>query len=162
MPIMAGPPLGTSETFESPAVRQLSVFIEDRVGALLRLFKTFDGTSVRVVGMTIINEVDCAVVRLICDDSDKALELLRGKGFPVSEAELLVVEIPQGQGLMSICSAMMAAEINIDYAYPLLTRPTGRAALAIHTDSPEAAVQVLRSRKVLLMSEDDLGPGPAR
>jgi hypothetical protein len=159
---MAGQPMDTAETFQSPAVRQLSVFLEDRVGALLRLFRTFDGTPVRVVGMTIINEVDCAVVRLICDDSDKALQLLRSKGFPVSEAELLVVEIPQGQGLMSICSAMMAAEINIDYAYSLLTRPTGRAALAIHTDSLEAAVHVLRSRKVLLMSEEDLGPGPAR
>lgn len=159
---MAGQPLNTAETFGSPAIRQLSVFLEDRVGALLRLFKTFDGTAVRVVGMTILNEVDCAVVRLICDDTDTARQLLRGKGFPVSEAELLVVEIPQGQGLMSICLAMMAAEINIDYAYPLLTRPTGRAALAIHTDSLEAASHVLRSRKFLLMSEDDLGPGPAR
>jgi hypothetical protein len=159
---MPEPPSNTAESFQSPAVRQISVFLEDRVGALLRLFKTFEGTSVRVVGMTIINEVDCAVLRLICDDSDTALDLLRSKGFPVSESELLVVEIPQGQGLMSICSAMMAAEVNINYAYSLLTRPTGRAALAIHTDSLEEAVSVLRSRKLCLMSEEDLGSGPAR
>jgi hypothetical protein len=159
---MPEPPSNTAECFQSPAVRQISVFLEDRVGALLRLFKTFEGTSVRVVGMSIINEVDCAVLRLICDDSDTALDLLRSKGFPVSEAELLVVEVPQGQGLMSICSAMLAAEVNINYAYPLLIRPTGRAALAIHTDSLEGAVHVLRSRKFCLMSEDDLGPGPAR
>lgn len=159
---MAGQPFETAKSFESPVVRQFSVFLEDRVGALLRLFRTFDGTPIRVMGMTIINEVDCAVVRLICDDGDTALKLLKSKGFAVSEAELLVVEIPQGQGLMSICSAMMAAEVNIDYAYSLLVRPTGRAALAIHTDSLEAAVRVLRDRKFCLMSEEDLGSGPAR
>jgi hypothetical protein len=159
---MPGPPSNTAESFESPAVRQISVFLEDRVGALLRLFKAFEGTAVRVVGMTIINEVDCAVTRLICDDSDTALDLLRSKGFPVSESELLVVEIPQGQGLMSICSAMMAAEVNINYLYPLLIRPTGRAALAIHTDNLEGAVHVLRSRKFCLMCEEDLGEGSAR
>jgi hypothetical protein len=159
---MAGQPQNTAETFQSPAVRQISVFLEDRVGALLRLFMAFDGSAVRVVGMTIINEVDCAVVRLICDDGDTARKLLKNKGFAISESELLVVEIPQGQGLMSICSAMIAAEVNINYVYPLMTRPTGRAALAIHTDNLEGAVQVLRARKFVLMSEEDLGSSPPR
>ncbi|MBU0719311.1 MAG: acetolactate synthase [Planctomycetota bacterium] len=159
---MANRPFETAESFESPAVRQLSIFLEDRVGTLMRLFKVFEGSAVRVVGLTIIHEVDCAIVRLICDDADTALDLLRARGFPVSESELLVVEIPQGTGLMSICSAMLAAEVNINYAYPLMVRPTGRAALAIHTEDLETACQVLRSRQFCLMSEEDLGPGPAR
>jgi hypothetical protein len=159
---MANQPLNTAESFESPAVRQLSVFLEDRVGALMRLFKAFEGSAVRVVGMTIVHEVDCAIVRLICDDTDTAADLLRSRGFPMSESELIVVEMPQGQGLMSICAAMLSAEVNINYAYPLLIRPTGRAALAIHTDDLETAGHVLKSRKCCLMSEEDLGPGPAR
>ena len=36
------------------------------------------------------------------------------------------------------------------------------AALAIHTDNLEAATQVLKGRKFTLMTEDDLGLGPAR
>ncbi len=159
---MAKQSFETTESFESPAVRQLSVFLEDRVGTLMRLFKVFEGSAVRVIGLTILHEVDCAIVRLICDDADTANELLCARGFPVSEAELLVVEIPQGMGLMSICSAMLAAEVNINYAYPLLSRPTGRAALAIHTENLETASQVLRSRNFCLMSEDDLGPGAVR
>lgn len=143
-------------------VRQISVFLEDRVGALMRLFKAFEGSDVRVAGMSVVHAIDCAIIRLICDPHDAAVKILEKRGFPLSEAELLVVEVPHGHGLMSICSALLAGEVNIDYAYPLLVRPTGRAALAIHTDSVETAVQVLKLRKFQVMSEDDLGPGPVR
>lgn len=155
-------PFETAETFEPGAVRQLSVFLEDRVGALMRLFQTFEGSPVRVLGMSVVHAIDCAIVRLICDPHDRATDILQSRGFAFSVSELVVVEVPHSHGLLSICSALIAAEINIDYAYPLLVRPTGRAALAIHTDSMETAVQVLRSRKFRVMGEHDLGPGPAR
>lgn len=132
------------------------------MGALLRLFQAFEGSTVSVAALSVVHAIDCAIVRLICDDTDKAVDLLRRKNFASSISELLVVELPHGHGLISICSALLAGEINIDYAYPLLIRPTGRAALAIHSDSLETAAQILRNRKFKVLSEDDLGPGPVR
>lgn len=152
----------TAEGFSSPGVRQLSVFLDDRVGALMHLFQAFEGTDIRVVGMSVVHAIDCAIVRIICDDTDAALKALGKKRFAVSEAELVVVEMPPGHGLRSICSALIAGEINIDYAYPLLTRPKGRPALAIHTDDLETAVALLRGRKFTVLSENDLGPGDVR
>ena len=143
-------------------MRQISVFLDDRVGALMRLFQAFEGTTIRVVGMSIVHAIDCAIVRLLCDDNDQAIDILKKKGFPLSETELVVVEVPQGHGLRSICSALLAGEINIDYAYPLLVRPTGRAALAIHTDDLETAARLLKGRNYTVLSEEDLGPGPVR
>jgi hypothetical protein len=159
---MPNPQFETAETFHPPVVRQLSVFVEDRVGALLRLFRAFEGSPVHVVAMSVVHSVDCAIIRIICDHNDRAIDILRSKGFPLSQTELVVVEVPHGQGLMSICSALLAGEVNIDYAYPLLARPTGRAALAIHTEDLETAVHVLKQRKFVVMSEDDLGDGPVR
>ena len=143
-------------------MRQISVFLDDRVGALMRLFQAFEGTTIRVVGMSIVHAIDCAIVRLLCDDNDQAIDILKKKGFPISETELVVVELPHGHGLRSICSALLAGEINIDYAYPLLVRPTGRAALAIHTDDLETAALLLKQRNYTVLSEEDLGPGPVR
>ncbi len=151
--------LETAGGYRSPSVRQLSVFVEDRVGVLMRLFQTFEGSSIRVVGMSVIHAIDCAIVRLLCDDTDQAIDLLKRNDFAISEAELVVVELPQGHGLLSICSALLAGEINIDYAYPLLIRPTGRAALAIHTDNLETAVELLRNRRFTILCEEELGPG---
>ncbi len=143
-------------------MRQISVFLDDRVGALMRLFQAFEGTTVRVVGMSVVHAIDCAIVRLLCDDNDQAIDILKKKNFPFSETELVVVEVPHGHGLRSICSALLGGEINIDYAYPLLVRPTGRAALAIHTDDLETAAHLLRERNYTVLSEEDLGPGPLR
>ncbi len=159
---MATHPFETAETFQSPAVRQLSIFLEDKVGSLLRLFKAFEGSEVHVVGMSIVNASDCAIVRLICDDTDTAEDLLDRRHIVYSVAELMVVEMPPGQGLMSICSALLTAEVNINYAYPLLVRPTGRAAVAIHADNLESGAAVLRARQFTLMAEEDLGKGPLR
>jgi len=155
---MATRPFETAETFNPvPVVRQISVFLEDRVGALLRLFRGFEGSPVHVVAMSVVHSVDCAIIRLISDHNDKAIEVLKAKGFPLSISEVVVVEVPHGQGLMSICSALLAGEVNINYAYPLLARPTGRAALAIHTHDVETAINVLRGRKFIVMGEEDLG-----
>ncbi|HWL94087.1 MAG TPA: acetolactate synthase [Phycisphaerae bacterium] len=151
-----------AETFRSPTVRQISVFLDDRVGALLRLFQAFEGSDVRVVGMSVVHAIDCAIVRLICDNNEEAIKRLKEKSFPFTETELVVVEVPHGHGLRSICSALLAGEVNIDYAYPLLTRPTGRAALAIHTDEIETAIKLLQGRQFAVMTEDDLGDGPRR
>lgn len=159
---MASNPFQTAETFKSPAVRQLSIFLEDKVGSLLRLFKAFEGSAVHVVGMSIVNASDCAIVRLICDDSDTAEDLLDHRNIAYSVGELMVVEIPPGQGLMSICSGLLTAEVNINYAYPMLIQPTGRAALAIHADNLESGAAVLRARQFTLMAEEDLGKGPLR
>jgi hypothetical protein len=159
---MATQPFGTAETFHPPVVRQLSIFLEDRVGALLRLFRAFEGSPVKVVAMSVVHAIDCAIIRIICDDNDKAIEILKSRGFPLSSTELVVVEVPHGHGLMSILSALLAGEVSIDYAYPLLARPTGRAALAIHTADMETAIGVLRSRKFAVLSEEDLGEGGVR
>jgi hypothetical protein len=159
---MASDQFETTESFESPSVRQFSVFLEDKVGVLLRLFRAFEGSSVRVVGMSIIQISDCSIARLICDDADMAKGLLETRGFTFVESELIVVEIPHGLGLMSICSALLTGEVNIEYAYPLIVRPQGRPVLAVCTDDPATAVQVLKSRQCYVLSENDLGPGPLR
>src|SRR5690554_5380554 len=106
----------TTEKFRTPTVRQISVFLDDRVGALLRLFQAFEGSDVRVVGMSVVHAIDCAIVRLICDDTEMAVKNLKERGFPTSETEMVVVEVPHGHGLRSICSALLAGEVNIDYA----------------------------------------------
>ena len=152
----------TAEGFSAPSVRQLSVFLDDRVGALMGLFQAFEGTTIRVVGMSVVHAIDCAIVRLICDDTDEAVGVLERRGFAVSQTELVVVEVPPGHGLRSIFSALIAGEVNLDYAYPLLIRPHGRAVLAVHTEDLETAVQLLRGRKYNVLTENDMGPDGIR
>jgi len=150
-------PFETAEAHSTPTVRQLSTFLDSRVGQLLRLTRIFEGTDVHIRALAIISSVDCAIVRLLVDKTDEAERILRRGGFPVSTAEVLVVEMPPGStGLLTICSALLAGEVNIHYAYPLLSRPNGRPGLALLVDDIEVSASILREKDFTVLDESDL------
>lgn len=157
LPNMAMEPLETAEGYEDMAVRQQSVFIENRVGQLLRLTKLFDQTDIRILAVSVVYSVDCAICRMIVDDPDSAYDLLTTAGFKVSETELVVVSLPHGKrALLHTWAALLAAEINVYYTYPLLVHPKNNAAIAILTDNMEQAVQTLQHKKFEVLTQADL------
>ena len=146
--------------FELTHVRQFTIFLESKVGRLQMLLRSFEQGVGKIVAMSIEESGDAALVRLICANPDFGRELLRTAGFGFSESELLAVELPENatQPLVVVCSALLAAEINIHYAYPLLTRPRGPA-LALFTDDPTLAAQLLIRKGFTLISQADLAKG---
>jgi hypothetical protein len=147
----------TARSRDWPSVRQFNVFIENRVGALLDVLRQFDSTDIRIISLNIVDSADCAIIRLVLTDPERSLEILQQKGFAVTESDLLVVQLPEGnQGLVQICKALLGAEINIHYAYPLLVGPAGRAALALHVEDHETAMQNLVSQGFTVFTENDL------
>ncbi len=157
---MALEPFETAEAHSTPTVRQQSVFIENRVGQLLRLTQLFDRTDIRILAISVVYSVDCAICRMILDDPDKGYEVLTGAGFQVSDAELIVVSLPHGKrALLHTWAALLGAEISIHYTYPLLIRPKGNAAIAVVPDDIEAAVRILRERKFEVLGQEELLDG---
>ncbi len=157
---MAHQPLETAYAHGVPTVRQLSVFIENQVGQLLRLTKLFDRTDVHILALSVVYSVDCAITRMILDEPDEAYPLLRKNGFPVSDCELVVVNLPPGKrALLEVWTALLQGEINVHYTYPLLVRPRGNAAIAVHADDNEMAVKVLREAQFSVLDQEDLSRG---
>lgn len=153
-------PFETGKAHGQPTVRQFSVFLEDRVGQLVRLTRLFETTNIHILGLSMVYSVDCAIVRLILDDPDLGYEIITNSQFPVCETELLAVSLPAGKrGLLAIWSALLGAEINILYAYPLFARPKGRACMVLQTDELETAARALLSRDFDLLDETDLRSG---
>ena len=50
-----------------PTVTQYSVFLENRVGQLLDVYRSFQGSRVKIVGLTISDSADCSILRLILE-----------------------------------------------------------------------------------------------
>ena len=154
---MDSEPLGTDEATDFPTVRQLSVFVENRVGQLMRLTKLFDRTDVHILALSVVYSIDCAIIRLLVDDPDEAAKILRENRFPCSETELLVVSVPHGKrGLLNVWAALLRAETSIYYAYPLLIHHRGSSALAVHPDDIEGAAQALADYNFEVLNESDL------
>ncbi len=153
----AGIDYATAHGRDWPSVRQYNVFLENRVGALLNVVRRFEATDITIISLTVSDLSDCALIRLVLSDPERALEVLEQARLPVTESDLLVVQLPDGpHPILQICKALLAAEINIDYAYPLLVGPQGRAALALHVDSHETAVRTLEQKGFTICTENDL------
>jgi hypothetical protein len=60
------------------------------------------------------------------------------------------------QPFEQIFFALMTAELNISYTYPLLYRYQGRGAVALHVDDIDQAVQILKSKGHRVITEGDL------
>src|SRR5262249_54642324 len=140
----AGIDFATGRGRDWPSVRQFNVFLENRVGALLNVVRRFESTDIRIISLTVNDLADCAIIRIVLSDPERGLEILQQAKLPVTESDLLIVQLPDGpQPMAQICKALLAAEINIDYAYTLLVGPLNRAALALHVDDHETGVATL-------------------
>src|SRR5207302_10295615 len=150
----AGTGFATSRGRDWPSVRQFNVFLENRVGALLNVVRRFETTDIRIVSLTVVDSADCAIVRMVLSDPERALEIFEQAKLPVTESDLLVVQLPHGdQPLLQICKALLAAEISIHYAYPLLVGPQGSPALALKVEDIDTAASFLQQRGFVLFSE---------
>lgn len=140
-----------------PSITQFSVFLENRVGQLLEVIRAFNGSKVRIVGLTISDSADCSILRLVLSHPEQGREILSLNKLAFAENELLAVELPAGsQSLADLCTALLQAEINIHYAYPLIVHPRGRCAVAMHIDNIEAASATLHSMGFEILCEADL------
>ena len=153
-----GAPTGfeTEQAHTPPLCTQFSVFLDNRVGKLNELLEVFDDTPIRLVALSVMDASDHAVVRLVTTRSDDTRQMLNDDELPFAESEILVVELASGQRLTKLSISLLAAEINIDYAYPLMSRPHGAPTLAIHTDDPILAGQILTRKGFRLVTEEQL------
>ena len=90
--------------------------------------------------------------------SDVGLDKIFHKNqISFSSTDLVVVELPYGpDGLVTLLSALLEAEINIYYTYSLLIRPHSRAVLAFHAEDGELAIDVLKRHGFTTLGQADL------
>src|SRR5712692_7102808 len=91
----AGINYSTARGRDWPSVRQFNVFVENRVGNLLHVVRRFETTDIRIVSLTVVDSADCAIIRLVLSDPERALEIFEQAKLPVTESDLLVVQLPE-------------------------------------------------------------------
>jgi hypothetical protein len=140
-----------------PCLRQFCVFMENRVGRLHDLLRHIEQHDLRVVALSIVDTVDFAVARVMVDRTDRAREIFRLSDFTFIENDILGVELPDDpQPYVRICLALLAAEMNIHYTYPLNLRRSGNGAIAIYVEDIDMAIRILQSQGMHMLTEGDL------
>lgn len=146
----------TAEKLGGSGVNQFSIFLANKVGALLDVVKLLNDKHVHVLAINVQDSADTAIVRVVVSDPECVQETFRQHDIPFSVCELCVVEMKEATELGKLLAALLQAEVNIFGSYALLTRPRGRSALALHVEDNECACAVLKSQGFTILSQADI------
>src|SRR5579864_1254194 len=79
-----------------PSVRQFNVFVANRLGGLADVVRRFETSNNHIVSLTVVDSADCAIIRLVLSDPERAKETFEHANLPFTESDLLVVQLPAG------------------------------------------------------------------
>ncbi len=133
------------------------MFLINRAGALRGVVKLLQDNGIRVLGLSVQDSVDVTNVRLVLSDPESAESLFMERGIPYGACEVIVLELAGGADDLDRClGALLSAETNVNFLYPLLTRPNGKATIALHVEDVEIASGVLATGGFKLLRQNDL------
>ena len=147
----------TTSKIGGPLVKQFSIFLPNKVGAMLDIVKLLSTRNAHVVALSIAEQTDSAIARIVVSDPETVENIFHEHDVAFGVCEMVVVEMREvATELAKLLAALLMAEVNMHFSYPLLTRPHGRAALALHVDDTECACSVLQGEGFKMLSQADI------
>ncbi|HXM32558.1 MAG TPA: hypothetical protein VN921_02820 [Chthoniobacterales bacterium] len=147
----------TTSKIDGPLVKQFSIFLPNKVGAMLDVVKLLHTHNTHIVAMSISESTDSAIARIVVSDPERVEELFREHNVAFGVCAMLIVELREvATELAKLLAALLMAEVNVHFTYPLLTHPRGFAALALHVDDTDCASSVLLGEGFKLLSQSDI------
>ncbi len=123
---------------------QFSVFLVNKPGVLAQVTELFGKARINIVAMTLMDSSEHGVLRFVCDNTESARELLKRTSDHWTEAEVLVMELPNEPGALArVAGELAAAHVNITYAYTSGGAPGGRTTCVFRVADLKKSQKVL-------------------
>ena len=119
---------------------QISVFVENKSGALAQITKELSDAGVNLRALSIAETHDFGVLRFIADKEDAAVKALQEAGHVLSVTPVLAVVLKDEPGTFSkAVEALAAANIDVEYVYAFLTPQLGTACMIFRVENNDIA-----------------------
>ena len=98
------------------AIKQLTVFVENKQGSLVSITDTLSKHEVNIRALSIAETQDFGMLRLIVNDTATAEKVLSEAGYLIKINEVVGVKIGDAPGKLSAAlNVLDEKKINIDY-----------------------------------------------
>lgn len=139
------------------AIRQLSVFAENKTGALYDITKTLAAARIDIRAFSVADTTNFGVLRLLVRDPKAAAQVLSENGNVVSVNDVVGVKIPDtAGGLCDILRVINANNISVEYLYAFTSRESGNAYVVMRVENNEQVEKVLTTEGCTLLQEEEL------
>ena len=136
-------------------VQQISVFVENKSGTLLRVLELFKEARIQLIASTISDTVEYGIYRIICSEPARALDMLRAAGISADVSDVFAIELDNIPGRAADAVRLLSeAGIGISYLYSFLL--AGKGILIFRTDDPAKTKRVIRERGLQTLDDSSL------
>jgi hypothetical protein len=123
--------------------KEAIVRIENRIGALALVTRNIADKGLSIEAVIATLEGTDAVIRMVSDDHQRILDMLREQGLQVQEARVVTAEIEHRPGLLREIAEKLARQ-NIDLLYLYGTAAgAGKCLVVLSSTNNDWAVKVL-------------------
>lgn len=138
------------------SVKQISVFIENKKGKLAEATRYIADHDVNLRALSIADTQDFGILRIICENPDKANEVLQAGGYITTMTDVLAAAISDTPGsLATILEVLSEANIAVEYTYAFLSAKAG-AYMIFRVDDNQSAAAALAGAGIKTANQDDL------
>lgn len=138
-------------------VEQIAVFLENKSGRLAEVAAVLSEKGLNIRALSLADTADFGILRLIVDNSTRAVEVLKEKGFTVSRASVVAVEVADRPGgLADVLKTLNKATINVEYMYAFVEKSGQNAVIIFRFDDPDAAIAVLLESGLRVLSSEQV------
>ncbi|MEG0570630.1 MAG: ACT domain-containing protein [Oscillospiraceae bacterium] len=138
-------------------IKQLSVFVENKRGRLAEITKVLASNNIDIRALSIADTKDFGILRLIVNNPDTAIEVLKADGFTVSLTNVISIGIDDKPGgLAKAMNVLLQNEISVEYMYAFISRSNNDAYVILRVDKNDEATKALSDNGFKIMEYDEL------
>ena len=139
------------------AIKQLTVFVENKQGALVSITDTLAKNNVNIRALSIAETNDFGISRLIVNDESTAVKTLSEQGYLIKVTEVVGVKIGDAPGkLTAALNVIDKAGINMEYLYAFMSRTEKHAYVVLRVEDNEIAENALENAGFHIITDADV------
>lgn len=136
-------------------IHQISIFIENKAGTLLKVLQLLKEANIQLVASTIADTVEYGIYRIICSEPTKAYHVLKEAGISVALSDVFAITLDNEPGRAAdAIEVLNKAGIGITYMYSFLLE--GKGILIFRTDNAELTREVIILNKLSFITDKEL------
>ena len=136
-------------------INQLSIFIENRSGTLIKVLEVLKQSGIQIIASTIADTAEYGIYRLICSEPLRACDELKKAGVAVALSDVFAIELDNEPGRAAdAVETFSKAGISIAYLYSFLLN--GKGILIFRTDDAEKTRETIMQNNLKFIAENDL------
>ena len=137
------------------SVDQISIFLQNETGGVADVIDVLARAAVDIRALSLADESDFGILRLIVNDTDRAVASLKDAGFPVRRTSVVAVEISDRPGGLSTTLNALRG-VAVEYMYAFVRKSGEQAIVVFRFDDTEKAVEALRKAGSRILGAEDI------